>query len=153
MIFDIPNDKKIEINTIVLDLNGTLAVYGKVSKKIRKLIKKLKELNYRIVLLSGDVRGNAKKISKELDIELIVARSYEEKENAMDLIDSETCASIGNARIDIGTFRKSKIAIATLQNEGIHAEIIQYVDIIVPSIEDALYLFIDKDSLYGTMRK
>ena len=40
MKIEIPKGETIEINTIVLDLNGTLAVKGVVSEKTKKLIRK-----------------------------------------------------------------------------------------------------------------
>jgi len=153
MKIQIPKGETIEINTIVLDLNGTLAVKGIVSDKTKELILKLKELNYRIVLISGDIRGNAKIISDELGIELFLGVTSQEKAEQMLQFDKETTAAIGNARIDIGTFENSKISIATMQSEGIHTEILRYVDVIVPTIEDALSLFIDIKSLAGTLRK
>ena len=153
MKIQIPKGKTIEINTIVLDLNGTLAVKGIVSDKTKELILKLKELNYRIVLISGDIRGNAKTISDELELELFLGATSQEKAEQMQQFDKETTASIGNARIDIGTFENSKISIATMQSEGIHTGILNYVDVIVPTIEDALSLFIDIKSLAGTLRE
>jgi len=153
MIFQIPEDATIEIKTIVLDLNGTLSVNGKISKKTKEKIKILRKLNYRIVLLSGDMRGTAQKFAKDLDIELIKAKNAQEKGEAIKKLNPKTCASIGNARIDIETFKIAKIAIATMQAEGIHAAIIKHVDIITPTIEDALNLFIDSNSFCATMRK
>ena len=153
MQFNIPQGESFEITTIVLDLNGTLSVNGKISDKTKSLISKLKELNYRIVLISGDIRGNAKIIAKELGIEILLGKTSDEKVKQMYNFDIEKTASIGNARIDIGTFINSKLSIATLQSEGIHTGILKYVDIIVPSIEDALNLFIDKKSLEGTLRE
>ncbi len=153
MKIEIPKGETIEINTIVLDLNGTLAVKGVVSEQTKQLIHKLKTLNYRIVLISGDIRGNAKIISDELGIELFLGATSLAKAEQMKQFDKETTASIGNARIDIGTFENSKISIATMQSEGIHTGILRYVDILVPTIEDALSLFIDIKSLAGTLRE
>jgi len=153
MKIQIPKGETIEINTIVLDLNGTLSVNGIVSEQTKKQIKELQNLGYRIVLISGDIRGNAKTISDELNIELYLGATSEEKAEQMQQFDKETTASIGNARIDIGTFENSKLSIATMQAEGIHAEILSFVDIIVPTINDALNLFIDIKSLAGTLRK
>ena len=152
MIFNIPKGNSIEINNIVLDLNGTLAVKGVVSEKTKLLIKELKKLEYRIVLISGDIRGNAKTIAEELEIELFLGSTSEEKANQMRFLNKENTAAIGNARIDIGTFKNSILSVATLQAEGIHTAILKHVDIIVPSIEDALNLFIEKKSLEGTLR-
>jgi len=75
-----------------------------------------------------------------------------EKEEAMKNLNSQTTAAIGNARIDIGTFKHAKLSIATLQSEGIHAEILKYVDVVVSSINDALDFFIDKNTFSATMR-
>ena len=152
MIFNIPQAKNIEIDTIVLDLNGTLTVYGKLSEETKKLIQKLKDLQYRLVLISGDIRGQAKEIAEILDLELFLGKTSEEKAQQMQQFNKEKTAAIGNARIDIGTFKNAKISIATLQKEGIHTGILPYVDILVPSIESALQLFIDKKSMEGTLR-
>ena len=153
MRIEIPKGETIEINTIVLDLNGTLSVNGIVSDETKELIVKLKELNYRIVLISGDIRGNAKQISDELQLDLFLGATSNEKANQMQQFDKETTAAIGNARIDIGTFENAKLSIATMQAEGIHTAIIKHVDIIVPTIENALDLFINVKSLAGTLRE
>ncbi len=152
MIFDIPNRKKIEIKTIILDLNGTLAIKGKLVSGSAKKIRKLKKLGYKVVLFTGDQRGNANKLCKSLGIKYIKASKTGDKEKAILELDPETCATIGNGRIDIETFKHAKISILTLQNEGIHVDIIPFADLIVPSVVDALDLFIDKDSLIATMK-
>jgi soluble P-type ATPase len=153
MIIEIPNSNSIEINTIILDLNGTLSINGIISAETKSLIKQLKKFNYKIVLISGDIRGNAQNIATELEIDLLLGKTSEEKAVQMQNFDKNTTASIGNARIDIGTFKNSKLSIATLQAEGIHTQILKYVDIIVPSIENALQLFLNTKSLSGTLRK
>jgi len=153
MFFNIPQGESFEINTIVLDLNGTLTVNGILLEETKQLIIKLKELKYKIVLISGDIRGNAKTIADELEIELLLGKTSDKKALQMNFFDKETTAAIGNARIDIGTFKNAKLSIATLQAEGIHTEILKYIDIIVPNINDALNLFINKKSLEGTLRE
>jgi len=152
MLIKAPNNKTIEIENIILDLNGTLANYGRVSERSKELLQQLKQLNYNIVLISGDIRGNASVIAKELDITLLLGANSQEKAQQMQLFDKEKTVAIGNARIDIGTFQNAIISIATLQSEGIHVGILKYVDIIVPSIEDALNLFIEPKALEGTLR-
>ncbi|MEK7672932.1 MAG: hypothetical protein AAB373_03535 [Patescibacteria group bacterium] len=153
MIFELTDGENLELKTIVVDLNGSLSVYGKVPEGVHEQIQQLKILGFRIVLLSGDVRGNAKIIADNLEIELIVAKNSAEKEQAILGLEPETCVSIGNARIDIGTFKQAKISIVTVQAEGIHAEVLQYADIVVPSIGAALNLFLDKEAFIATMRK
>ena len=152
MLIKAPNNRTIEIENIILDLNGTLANYGRVSERSKELLQQLKQLNYNIILISGDIRGNASVIAKELDITLLLGANSQEKAQQMQLFDKEKTVAIGNARIDIGTFQNAIISIATLQSEGIHVGILKHVDIIVPSIEDALNLFIEPKALEGTLR-
>jgi P-type E1-E2 ATPase len=152
MIYHIPKGETLEINTIVLDLNGTLTVKGILENSTIELIKQLQNNSFRLVLISGDIRGNAKTIAKKLGMDLYLGSTSDEKAAQMQQFDKNKTAAIGNARIDIGTFENAVLSIATLQSEGIHTAIINHVDIIVPSIDDALRLFIDKKSLEGTLR-
>lgn len=141
-----------KIHTIVLDLNGTLSVRGNIVEGIPERLKKLRELGFEIILFTGDQRGNGQSLCDELGIGFKKEKSLEEKEQYFLEYDPETTAAIGNARIDIGKFRHAKLSIATLQSEGIHTGILEYVDIIVPNICDALDLFLDPDALVATMR-
>ncbi len=153
MKYQVPEVGEIEIKTIVLDLNGTLSVNGEIPEGLNERLAKLKTLDISVVLFTGDQRGTAADLCKEYGIDFIRTKSGVEKEEAMKKYDPETTAAIGNARIDIGTFKHAKVSVATLQSEGIHAEILKYVDVIVPSIKDALDFFIDTDTFCATMRK
>ncbi len=153
MIFNIPpNNKSLEITTIVLDLNGTLSVKGVVADSTKELIRQLKQLGYRLVLISGDIRGSAKTIADELELDLSLGKTSEEKAAQMQQFDKSKTAAIGNARIDIGTFENAALRIATIQAEGIHTGILAYVDILIPGIDEALQLFMDKKAMEGTLR-
>jgi soluble P-type ATPase len=153
MEFIIPNSETIKINTIVLDLNGTLSVHGRMVEGARERLEKLKKLGFKIILFSGDQRGNASVLCDELGIEFRKAETGADKEKFFLELDTEHTAAIGNARIDIGKFKHAKLSIATLQAEGIHAGILKHVDIIVPTINDALDIFIDPNALIATLRE
>lgn len=140
-------------DTLILDLNGTLAVKGQVPDGVALRLEKLKVMGIRIILCSGDQWGNAKAIAQDLGIELQVAGTSEEKERVILSLNSGSIVAIGNARVDIGLFKHAKLSIATLQGEGIHAGILPHVDILVTSINDALDLLLDEDALKATMKK
>ncbi len=152
MVYTIPGVGDMEIRTIVLDLNGTLSVHGNIVEWVPERLKKLRELGFEIVLFTGDQRWNAQELCDELGIGFKKANSLEDKEKYFLEYDPETTVAIGNARIDIGKFRHAKLSIATLQSEWIHTGILEYVDIIVPNICDALDLFLDSDGLIATLR-
>ncbi len=144
---------EINLDTIILDLNGTLAVGGKIVDGVIPRIKKLQEYGYKIMLFTGDQRGTAPEQARDMDIDVVITKDTIEKSNAAKKYNPSTTVAIGNARIDIGTFENAKVRIATLQKEGIHAGILGHVDMIVPSINDALDLLIDVDAFNATMRK
>ena len=155
MIYNPNGVGEIEVDTIILDLNGTLAVNGSIVKGAKERLGKLKELGYKIFLLTGNQRGNAGELCHELGIDFKVAKTSDEKEAITKefINSSKGVVSIGNARIDIGTFKDAKVRIGTLQAEGIHTGIIEYIDILVPSLINALDLLIDEDTFNATMRK
>jgi len=152
MKYNIPEVWEIEINTGVLDLNGTLSVKWEIVEWVKERLKKLKELWIHILLLTWDQRWTAKDFCSELGIDFKRATTAEMKGVCMQELHCETTASIWNARIDIETFQKAQLSIATLQGEWIHPMIIPHVDIIVTSINDALDILMDWDSLCATMR-
>ena len=144
---------EIELDTIILDLNGKLAVKGKTVEGCKHRIEKLKELGYKIYLFTGDQRGNASVQASKLGIEVKLAKTTEEKAKLTNELPVNTSVAIGNARIDIGTFLPSRLKIGVLQAEGIHTGILPHIDILIPSINDALDLLIDPDIFNATMRK
>ena len=143
---------KIEINTVVFDLNGTLSEYGEVKQETRQWIEKLKDIDFNLILLTSDQRGNAKEIAEELQIDYHIARTGEEKRGFVRQLGKPFFA-IGNARNDIPMFQEAVIAITTLQSEGIHPVILEFTDILVTSITDAFRLISDENGLVSTMKK
>lgn len=152
MIYSVPEVWEIEINTIVFDLNWTLQVNKKIPDGVKEKLDKLKEKWFHLIFFSWDVRWNAKDIAKDLWIDFIKCINWEKKEEEFLKFDVEKTAAIGNARIDIGKFKHAKLSIATLQAEWIHTGILKYVDVIVPSINDALDFFLNEWTFKWTMR-
>lgn len=146
------NGKRLVLDTVVLDLNGTLSVYGKIPAGVPLLLARLRKKGFKILLLTGDQRGTAKRLCKELGITYEIAHGSAEKAAAMKRF-GKRCVAIGNARIDNGMFTHAALSIATLQAEGIHTGILKHVDIIVPSVKDALMLLLDPDALCATLKE
>ena len=153
MIYEIPNIGRLELKTIILDLNGTLTVKGSIVDGVRERLAKLKELGYHILFFTGNTRGNADEIAKSLGIEWILAESGVQKKDAAMKLVPETCVSIGNGLIDLELMKVVKLGIVTLQAEGVHVQTLLNCDIVVPSILDALDLLIDPSTLIATLRK
>lgn len=153
MIYKIPNVGDLELKTIILDLNGTLAVNGKIVEGVAERINSLKELGFNIILLTGDTNKNADEIAKNLNIEWKYAETGIEKKDIALGMSPESCVSIGNGLIDLELMKVVKLRIVTLQDEGVHVKTLLNSDIVVPSINNALDLFIKPSSLIATLRK
>ncbi len=153
MDFDIPHGKSFKIETIILDLNGTLTIDGKIIKGVKERLKKLKNKELDLILFSGDTRGTAEKVAKSLGLQFIKASTGKEKLKQAKKLNLETCAAVGNGLIDYYKIKAVKLGIVTLQAEGVHAKTLGVADIVVPSILDALDLFLKPQRLIATLRK
>lgn len=152
MKYEIPGFENLELNTIILDLNGTLTVGGVLVDGVKERIEKLKK-NFSIYLFSGDTRGNGKTIADDLEIHFVKASSGEEKKQELLKLNPETTVSIGNGLIDVEITKIARLGIVTLQSEGVHIQTLLASDIIVPNINDALDILIDDNRLIATLRE
>ena len=145
------NSHDYELDTLILDLNGTLTVGGVMDETIVPLLQWLQDAWWKCYLLTGNQRWNAH-VFETYWLEIIEVSDAAGKEAFIRSLHVEHCVAIGNARIDIGMFKHAKISIATLQGEWIHKDIIDHVDIIVPSMKNALELLVDTDRFAATMK-
>jgi soluble P-type ATPase len=143
----------LEITTITLDLNGTLSIGGEVPEGVKERLAKLKSLGFTIVLFTGNTRGDAEALAADLGIDWKLARDAADKCDLAMGLGPETCASIGNGLIDLELMKAVKLRIVTLQAEGVHVQTLLNSDIVVPSILDALDLFLDNQRLIATLRR
>ena len=143
MIYKIPGIGNLELKTIILDLNGTLTVKGKIVKGVKERLTTLKKLGYRILFFTGNTRGNADKIAKSLGIDWVLAESGIEKRNQARKLGPKTCVAIGNGLIDLELMKIVKLRIVTLQAEGVFVMTMMNSDVVVSSICDALDMLIE----------
>jgi len=153
MKYEIPGHEPFEINTIILDLNGTLSVGGVVPEGAKERLDNLKDMGAKIVLFTGNTRNDADELAQDLGIDWELAKTAEDKRDLALQMDPETCATIGNGRIDLELMKEVKLGIVTLQAEGVHTQTLLAADIVVPTINDGLDLFIEEQRLIATLRK
>ncbi len=153
MKYVIPGQKNFEIKTIILDLNGTLSVAGVISSGIKPRIDTLKDIGFRLILFTGNTRGDAEQLAQDLGIDWELAKSAEDKRDLALTLEPKTCASIGNGLIDLELMKVVKLRIVTLQAEGAHIQTLLNSDLVVPSISNALDLFVDEKRLVASLRR
>ncbi|MDB5183117.1 MAG: haloacid dehalogenase [Candidatus Saccharibacteria bacterium] len=153
MNYFVPGHEDFYIETIILDLNGTLSIAGKLVDGVHERLNGLKARGFNIVFFTGNTRNDADALANELGIEWKLAKTAEEKRNLAQDMNPETCVSIGNGLIDIELMKIVKLSIVTMQAEGVHVQTLLNSDIIVPTILDALDLFLDEQRLIATLRR
>lgn len=154
-IYEIPNYKRLEIENILLDINGTIQFSGKISEELKQKIIELKQ-KFQIILISADTRGNLKEIASELGVnyeKLTKKRSErEQKEKIVEKYNKENTIAIGNGNNDELMLKKAALGIAIIGSEGASIKAINSADIIVTNPIDAIDLILDEKKLIATLR-
>jgi len=154
-IYEIPNYKRLEIENILLDINGTIQFSGKISEELKQKIIELKQ-KFQIILISADTRGNLKEIASELGVnyeKLTKKRSErEQKEKIVEKYNKENTIAIGNGNNDELMLKKAALGIAIIGSEGASIKAITSADIIVTNPIDAIDLILDEKKLIATLR-
>lgn len=152
---NIPGWANMEIENMVIDLNGTLAIDGKVSMDVKERINKISEL-IDIFVLTSDIYGTAFEECKGLRVKLIKIEGDSTEEGKFEFIKGlplEKTVVIGNGNNDKLILKESALGIAVLGDEGLSISAIKNADIVVKNISDALDLFLKPKRLIATLRE
>jgi soluble P-type ATPase len=152
---DIPGWGNMEVENVVLDLNGTLATDGKIPSEVKKKINALAG-QVKIYILTADTQGTATEEIREMKVELIKVEGKDSKEgkfNFLKSLDLEKTIAMGNGNNDQFILKEAGIGIAILGDEGISVIALKQADIMVKNISDALDLLLKPKRLMATLRE
>lgn len=149
----IPGREKLNIENIVFDYNGTLAVDGIMNTNTKDMLIKLKELA-NVFILTADTYGNVERECSGLGVEVKTfpreGAAIFKRDIVKHLKGQTLC--VGNGFNDMDMFKISHLSIAIIGKEGCSGKLISLADIVVNSIEDALELLVHKDRIRATLR-
>jgi len=148
---EIPGWRDLELQYCVLDLNGTLALDGRISEEVKERIRLLSG-QLELFLLSSDTFGTAKEVARQLGITFQVARDGEDKLRFVRELGAEMVVAVGNGRNDRLMLREAALAVAVLGPEGLAVDALREADIVAPSPEAALDLLLHPARLVATLR-
>jgi len=152
---DIPGWGNMDIENIVLDLNGTIATDGKIPFEIKEKIKSFSE-KVKIYVLTADTQGTASVEISDMEVELVKVSekdSAEVKLRVLESLDPTSTVAIGNGNNDQLILKEAALGIAVLGDEGISVSAMRNADIVVKNISDALDLFLKPKRLIATLRE
>ena len=150
---DIPRWGSVDIENIVIDLNGTLATDGKIPLEVKEKIDALSHLA-KIYILTADPQRPANEEILGMKAEVIKVLGEDSKQGKLDFlrtISPEMTVAIGNGNNDQLILKEAAFGIAVLGDEGVSVSAIQSADILVKNIQSALDLFLKPRRLITTL--
>jgi soluble P-type ATPase len=150
---DIPRWGSVDIENIVIDLNGTLATDGKIPPEVKKKIGALSHLA-KIYILTADPQRPADEEILAMKAELIKVLGEDSKQGKLDFLrtlNPEVTVAIGNGSNDQLILKEAAFGIAVLGDEGLSVSAIKSADIVVKNIQNALDLFLKPRRLTTTL--
>jgi soluble P-type ATPase len=152
---NIPNRGNMEIENVVLDLNGTIATDGKIPSEVKEKINSLSD-RVKLYILTADTQGTASEESSNVGVELLKVSekdSTEVKLRVLESLDPTKTVAIGNGNNDRLILKEAALGIAVLGDEGLSVSAMKNADIVVKNISDALDLFLKPKRLLATLRE
>ena len=150
---DIPGWGNMDIENILLDLNGTIATDGKIPTEVKGKINSLAD-RVSIYILTADTRATADEEMRDLNAKLIKMPGEDSKNWKFEFIkdlEIEKTVAIGNGNNDQLILKEAGLGIAVLGDEGMSVSAMKNADIVVKSIFDALDLFLKPKRLLATL--
>jgi len=155
MRVDIPGWGNIDIENIVIDLNGTVATDGKIPRDVKEKINSLSG-QAKIYILTADTQGTADKEVPGMNAELVKAPEEDSKQKKLDFLKTlnlEATVAIGNGSNDQFILKEAALGIAVLGDEGVSVSAIKSADIVVKNIQNALDVLLKPKRLIATLRE
>lgn len=149
--YDVPGAASLEIEHLVLDLNGTVSDRGSMIDGVGERLERLSR-DLEIHLATADTRGTAGRLAATLPLSLVGVSTGADKADLLRRVGAGRTAAIGNGRNDVAMLRLAVLGIAIIGPEGVAAEALQAADVACRSIIDALDLLIDERAVGSTLR-
>jgi len=152
---EIPGEGELQIEHVVFDVNGTLAVDGILLPEVFSLLKVLSE-KVKIHLLTADTHGKQSEIDRQLGITAIRVKEGSEAEQKaayLAKLGAEHSAAVGQGANDSLMLKEARIGICILSEEGSALETLLQADMVVPDIVSALKILNHPARLVASLRK
>jgi len=152
---NIPGRGLIQLQNLVCDVNGTLAVDGQLLDGVKPRLFSLRE-RLTLHLLTADTHGKQDKLDRQLGITAVriqLGNEAEQKENYVNKLGAGTCVAIGQGANDAGMLRAAALGMCVLSPEGTAVETLVGADLVVANIFEALDLLEKPIRIVASLRK
>ncbi|MFN2212720.1 MAG: HAD family hydrolase [Anaerolineales bacterium] len=139
---NIPGRDQFELEHLVCDVNGTLAVDGKLQDGVLRRFNVLRD-RLTIHLLTADTFGRQEIIDQQLNLEAVRIEPGNEvakKVAYVQQLGAEKVVAIGQGANDAGMLKEARLGICIISPEGLAVETLLVADLVMPDINHALEL-------------
>ena len=154
MHVSIPDYGEFDLNFLVMDYNGTLAIDGIRIDGVKEALNALSR-HLSLHVLTADTFGKAKAGLNGIDCTLSILPEKDQQSGKLAYVralGAEQTVSIGNGRNDQQMLKASALGIAVILAEGASGETLQAADVVCTSIGSALDLLRNPLRLTATLR-
>jgi len=151
---DIPGNKKLQLEHLVLDYNGTIAFDGALMDGVKECLAELSQM-LTVHVITADTFGSVKKALEDIDCKLAVIPLDRQDVAKLEYVKNLGCehtVSMGNGVNDRLMLKASALGVAVIQGEGAAFETIASADVVCTDILSALSLLSNPLRLVATLR-
>ena len=152
---NIPGRGQIELEHLVCDVNGTLAVDGNLQDGLVRSLSALKD-RLTVHLLTADTHGRQETIDQQLNLKAQRVQPGDEALQKADYVrrlGAGKVAAIGQGANDAAMLKEARLGICVLSLEGVAVETLLAADLVVPDIISALDLLEKPLRIVASLRK
>ncbi|NPV75665.1 MAG: ATPase P [Anaerolineae bacterium] len=154
MDVNIPGVGSFHLHNVVFDLNGTLALDGKIPADVKRRIRDLSK-QCRVVITSSDIHTTLASLAEELGVEYHVLRGDEvapQKAALVRALGASQTIAVGNGSSDWQMLREAAVGIVVVGTEGASVKAAANADILVTCAVDAIDCILNPLRLVATLR-
>lgn len=151
---DIAGFGNLELEHLVLDYNGTLALDGQLLEGVEPLLARL-AAGLEIHVLTADTHGSVRRALAHLPYQVHVLGRGDEtraKQQFVRQLGAEACVCLGNGRNDELMLKEAALGVAVLGPEGTAGPALLAADLLAPGVVAALELLLKTRRLLATLR-
>jgi soluble P-type ATPase len=151
----IPGRDAVQLDHLVCDVNGTLALDGSLIEGVEQALEALRD-RIQIHLITADTHGRQASIDQRLRLKatrLIGGDEARQKTIFLQSLGAEHSAAVGQGANDAGMLKAAALGIAVLSPEGLAVETLLAADLVTADILAALDLFSHPLRIVATLRK
>jgi P-type E1-E2 ATPase len=152
---NIPGHGSIQLQHLVCDVNGTLAVDGQLLEGVKQRLTALRD-RLTLHVLTANTHGKQDIIDQQLNLKAVRIQpemEAEQKSEYVQQLGAETVVAIGQGANDAGMLQAAALGICVLSPEGMAVETMLRADLVVANIYEALEMIEKPLRIVASLRK